>query len=829
MLTRQICARLMGLMLLSAAMYAAVPGSALAQTTIRGTVTDAKTGETLPSANIQIEGTYRGTITNADGRYTLRIDSLPATIRVQYIGYQSKSRRLTPSTAPEQDFELQPSVLQMDAVVVTGEDPGVRIMREVIERKQQWRQRLDTWTADAYNRFTVRNDTGIVLITETQTKAFWDREQGVEEVVTARRQTANLLEDNLPDAAALTVANLYDDNIEIAGHEMIGVTHPDALDHYRFTLDSTRALDGQRVFDIRVEPTTRLKTAFEGHVAVLDSAYALLEADLRPSKAFLFPPPIRDYRLHFEQQFSNFGGPFWLPVDFRATHAFDLAFSALLKFPTIRVSQVSRLTNYQTNVPVPDSLYEDDRRVRVDSAAVARVTSAPIVGVERPDSTDEQDAIVPLSEAEARAYQQIDTTDTVAQAFEPSGPLARFVDGGESEDDAASGQREVASASRKIGGVRFDTGLKPSAWYNRVEGLHVEAALELTVGSRLDLATEGGHSTSADTPVRWTYGGRAALDLGANRRTELFGSYRYGVDPRYTSAYYGRIPTSLWALAGEPDYFDYMGNERWRVGLRHRLPAIGTRLRLRYNDERHFSVAKTTDYDLFSQGLTQPPNPALPDEGRLRSISGQIQIGDADRTYGIVGRTGLLLRVEHSNDAWLASDYDFTRFHAEATGRIPTFFQRRLLPNTLDIRAVGGTFTGDVPLQRFGSVDVSLEPFGVFGTLRTRSGRPYQGAQYLGLFWEHSFRTVPLEILGLDRLAQRGYNVILHGSHAQTWTDTPAADERALPAPLPADSEGFHHELGLSVSGLFDVLRVDLTKRLDEPGFTLRLGAARIF
>ena len=41
---------------------------------VRGQVLDAQTGESLPSANIRIEGTFRGTITNADGAFEIAIE-----------------------------------------------------------------------------------------------------------------------------------------------------------------------------------------------------------------------------------------------------------------------------------------------------------------------------------------------------------------------------------------------------------------------------------------------------------------------------------------------------------------------------------------------------------------------------------------------------------------------------------------------------------------------------------------------------------------------------------------------------------------------------------
>ncbi|MCK9290749.1 MAG: carboxypeptidase-like regulatory domain-containing protein, partial [Bacteroidales bacterium] len=51
--------------------------SAIGQTgTIRGTVTDKSTGETLPGANILVKGTLIGTSTDFDGTYVL--EKVPA-------------------------------------------------------------------------------------------------------------------------------------------------------------------------------------------------------------------------------------------------------------------------------------------------------------------------------------------------------------------------------------------------------------------------------------------------------------------------------------------------------------------------------------------------------------------------------------------------------------------------------------------------------------------------------------------------------------------------------------------------------------------------------
>ncbi len=72
----------------------ALPGLALAQGTgtLAGRVADAQTGETLPGANVRIEGTTLGAATNAEGQY--RIIGVPIgtyTVTASFIGYQAES------------------------------------------------------------------------------------------------------------------------------------------------------------------------------------------------------------------------------------------------------------------------------------------------------------------------------------------------------------------------------------------------------------------------------------------------------------------------------------------------------------------------------------------------------------------------------------------------------------------------------------------------------------------------------------------------------------------------------------------------------------------
>lgn len=778
----------------------ALASPALAQKLVRGTVTDARTGEPLPAATLQVEGTYLGTITNAEGAYHLSVSTLPAVMTVRFIGYQTQRVRIETSSPAQQDIQLQPVALALGEVVVTGENPAERIMREVIARKQAWQVALRTWEADAYNRFTLANDTGLVSIMESLTRTYWDRERGRKEVVRSQRQTSNLdLGSVLP--AAEFVANLYDDNIEVGGHTLIGVTHPDALAHYDFTLEGRRALDGQVVYDIAVQPRNRFTSGFVGRVSVLGGVYALLDVALRPGEGFLFPPPIERYAVTYHQQFSNFGQDFWLPLDFRSEGEIKVTLPGLLSFPTIRLNQVSRLTNYLVNQPLPDSLYATKRYLTVDSMAVKADTLLDRAGV-----------VVPLTTPERLAYATIDSTMTLQKAYKPTGPLARFA-----RIRVRAGEEEGAKGGGNPRGRRVQ--FQPEAWFNRVDALHLALQARLPLGPHLEVQGLGGYKTGLR---RATYGGGATLRFGPRRRASFRAAYQDGVDTRYPSQVTERVWNSFRPLFGGIDYFDYYANERWSLGLGYDLPRwYDTQVRVLYRHERHASVAKTSDFDFNGSEVLQRPNPSV-EAGNLRTVGLHLAVNDED-AFGLVGQRRLLLEVEHSPGTW--GDFDFTRVNLLLDGRVETFLRRRLLPNVLEVRLVAGTSSGTLPPQRMGIVEAAtwLTPY---GTLRTLQDLPYEGTRHAALFWEHNFRTVPFEVLGWNWPVRKNLGLIVFGGHGRTWLSEARA---ATLSYTPRVSAGVHHEIGLSLNGLFGYFRVDVARRLDAPGLRAGIWVAWLF
>ena len=92
---------------------------AVAQT-VSGTVSDAKTGETLIGATVVEEGSGKGAVSNAQGRYTLTIGTETARLKVSYIGYKPQTFTLSLVGNQQLNVALEPSV-ELDEVTITAE------------------------------------------------------------------------------------------------------------------------------------------------------------------------------------------------------------------------------------------------------------------------------------------------------------------------------------------------------------------------------------------------------------------------------------------------------------------------------------------------------------------------------------------------------------------------------------------------------------------------------------------------------------------------------------------------------------------------------------
>lgn len=91
---------------------------AYAQHTVKGTVTDSETGETIVGANILIEGSTTGTITDLDGKYEITAKNGEQSLVFSYIGYENQVVPIAGRSLIE--VELGADTKQLGEVVVTA-------------------------------------------------------------------------------------------------------------------------------------------------------------------------------------------------------------------------------------------------------------------------------------------------------------------------------------------------------------------------------------------------------------------------------------------------------------------------------------------------------------------------------------------------------------------------------------------------------------------------------------------------------------------------------------------------------------------------------------
>ena len=104
----------------------------VAQTTVSGTVKDAKTGDLLPGANIKISRKAVGTNTDFDGNFVLKVaDTPPFTLEISMLGFKTESVEITKNNQ-KVAVNLTENETSLDEIVVSASRTPERIMESPV-------------------------------------------------------------------------------------------------------------------------------------------------------------------------------------------------------------------------------------------------------------------------------------------------------------------------------------------------------------------------------------------------------------------------------------------------------------------------------------------------------------------------------------------------------------------------------------------------------------------------------------------------------------------------------------------------------------------------
>ena len=718
---------------------------------ISGRVTDGATGITLPGATVQVDGRSIGAITNADGRFTLAIGSLPVRLTARFIGYRSAVLELERLDRGLIEIRLEPEVLELAELVVSGEDPAYPIVRQALAAKRVWRDSVRTTYAEAYSRFTLMREFQPVRMEESISAWWWKAVSSPREVVRARRTRPDR-DEEFRFAAPMPIPNLYDDDVVFDGATFVGPLHPETTDRYVLKLIGRRSRDGRIVFDVAFTPSGPGATGFVGLMAIEDSTFDLLHVTARPAADQVGPPPVLTRRVQFEQSFARIGGAM-VPVSFAAQG--EVSFGAPgAMYPTARFRQVSGLSLHATRVPVPDSLFQSSELRRL----------AP--GLDHQAWLfDWNPGMVPLTDEETAALSRLSSALPLARIFLPEGLLRQYL------AVPVVVPRPVDPNDRPVEWRR------PWAWYNRVDGWQAGVQPSVPVLTHWTVSPKIGYAI-ARGGVPW------ALEVIREPEAGL----RFGVGADRFSAVTGevvardRLELGLATYAGWDDYYDYFDRTRAWSRIGWAFSDVPVRFDLIASAERHRSATKNDDYTGLILRNDQRENPAI-SQGGLTSIAFEVARGD-QRLPGSRAASYAGSRIEFAQSGWRGSDFDYVRWSGALAVRVPTLLRRRADPATLRIDVFAGLGTDGIPIQREGFLDSAVGVLAPGAGFRVPRGRMPLSKQWLALFWQHDFGPAIGEWLGLGERPER-WGVF--GGHGQAWGD-----------PI-----GWRHEAGIFVRNVW--------------------------
>ena len=288
-------------------------------TRVSGNVKDNE-GEVLPYTTIRLKNTSTGCITDYNGNFSFNARVEGQTLVVSSIGYQDYELALTSRTRYPLNIILKPATYDLEEVVIKpGKErykkkgnPAVELAEELINRKEKEnpfnndyvsRDRyetfviaLDNFTEEKQSRSMFRKfpflqdyvDTSLVsgkpiLNVSTRELAatdYYQRRPSRQKQKVAGRDWIGI-EDFLPDEevrasveATLRDIDLFNEKVLIMRNEFVSPFADYATTYYRFYLQDTIVVEGDKCVDLAFVPRNLQSFGFTGHLYItVDSTH----------------------------------------------------------------------------------------------------------------------------------------------------------------------------------------------------------------------------------------------------------------------------------------------------------------------------------------------------------------------------------------------------------------------------------------------------------------------------------------------------------------------------------------------------------------------------
>ena len=274
---------------------------------VYGVVMD-ENGAPIPYVSIYVEGSTTGTTSNLEGFYNLKLAPGNYNIIYQFIGYKSERFEMVlTNESIERNVDLVPQSVMLNEVVIVadGEDPAYAIIRNAIEKRQYYRDLVNSYSCDVYVKGNQKilkapekimgfdigdldgmldsNRQGIVYLSETISSLYVSDNQ-YKEVVTSSKLSGNDRGYSFNSAKEMEF-NFYDNAIELQ-RQMISPIARNALSYYRYKLEGF-FIDayGNLINQIAVIPKRESDPTFYGKIFIVNGTWNIHSLELGATAA----------------------------------------------------------------------------------------------------------------------------------------------------------------------------------------------------------------------------------------------------------------------------------------------------------------------------------------------------------------------------------------------------------------------------------------------------------------------------------------------------------------------------------------------------------------
>lgn len=492
--------RLCGILLALAGLFLYAPCAAQ-NTRVRGTVTDAQTGEPIPYAVVLFPGTTTGITTDDEGFYSLESRDTSSYIRAEMVSYEPQIRPVHVGGYNQIDFRLTPSHLEIESVVITpGDNPAHPILEGIIRNKKyNDSKEYDRYICRTYTKMelglaNIREfrskklqqnfgfifehlDTSSVtgqpylpvMISETAADYYHSRTPSVAREVIRASQISGI-EDNSVLAQFTghlhADVNLYENFIDLFGVKFASPLSNSGRSFYKYFLVDSTNVEGRKTYKIRFHPKSVATPVLDGEVNIDSASYALRSARVKMAKG-VNVNWIRHLAIEADNRLT--ADSLWFPQREKMTADFTLTKSDSSKMIAFLGSHEVTYSDVKFDTPIPKQVLGTSASVILSDDAIS-------------GKQVEWDSLRPytLTQKEKAIYQMVDSIQQVPLYKNIYTVLNTIIGGYYNTKYVGIGPYSKVISFNRLEGARFQIGARTTKEFSR----RVRLSTYLAYGTR---------------------------------------------------------------------------------------------------------------------------------------------------------------------------------------------------------------------------------------------------------------------------------------------------------------------------------------------------------